>query len=531
MTDYPLENQSRASLALRRLGPGSLLMTLNLFAAAVFFSYGIQSLIVAWQTPEYSHGPIIPLLSFYMFLREMREVPPSPGPVTDRTAGVAVVIFALLIALLGLLVRIPDIVTYGFILWVGGTVLTCFGLKRGWYFWPSVLHLVFMLPLPQFIYWPVSLWLQTVSSEIGVEIVRWFDIPVLLDGHTIDLGTYKLLVAEACSGLRYLFPVMSFSYVFGVLYNGPRWHKIVLLLAAAPITVLMNSVRIGIIGVLVDNYGISHAEGFLHAFEGWVIFIACIAMLFGLAALMQRLTPNPKPIGESIDLDFDGIGDQIRRYLAIPMTRALTVATGVVALFAAVWSVGIDREPVVPERRDLALFPAQIGDWQASPRIVPGNVRRVLGADDYLAYAYRDRQTGHMVDFWIAYYDKLTEGSGIHSPEVCIPAGGWEVGSWEPKTILLDNGDSLTVNKAMIRKDSSRQLVYYWFQQTGRRLTSDYSAKFYTIYDSLTRGRTDGALVRYITPIASGEPVAAAEARLNEMLNLTVPKLSAYVPD
>ena len=75
-------------------------------------------------------------------------------------------------------------------------------------------------------------------------------VPVFLDGNIIDLGVYKLQVAEACSGLRYLFPIMSFSYVFAVLYRGSVWHKIVLLLAAVPIAVVMNSIRIGVIGLL-----------------------------------------------------------------------------------------------------------------------------------------------------------------------------------------------------------------------------------------------------------------------------------------
>ena len=70
-------------------------------------------------------------------------------------------------------------------------------------------------------------------------------VPVYLEGNIIDLGVYKLHVAEACSGLRYLFPILSFSYIFAVLSKGPMWHKAVLLISAAPITVLMNSLHRG----------------------------------------------------------------------------------------------------------------------------------------------------------------------------------------------------------------------------------------------------------------------------------------------
>ncbi|CAN0598622.1 unnamed protein product, partial [Laminaria digitata] len=148
-------------------------------------------------------------------------------------------------------------------------------------------------------------------------------VPVYLEGNVIDLGVYKLQVAEACSGLRYLFPILSFSYLFAILYRGPIWHKAVLLLAAAPLTVLMNSFRIGVIGVLVNSYGIEQAEGFLHYFEGWVIFGACIAILFLMAVALQRLTSYPKPLSEAIDLDTSGFGAIAGRIMSIRASRGL----------------------------------------------------------------------------------------------------------------------------------------------------------------------------------------------------------------
>ena len=93
-------------------------------------------------------------------------------PVTDRFWGVLAIALGLLIAIAGNLVNIPDIVTYGLIVWIGGLVLTGFGFSRGILFWPAVLHLVFMLPLPNMIYWNITIALQFVSSEIGVWVLR-----------------------------------------------------------------------------------------------------------------------------------------------------------------------------------------------------------------------------------------------------------------------------------------------------------------------------------------------------------------------
>jgi len=512
-------------------GGGPLWFALALASAAGVFWFGFESLINAWQTPQYSHGPVIPMLSSYMFLREMKAVPPVDRRITDRKTGVAVIAFALLLGIAGNVVRIPDIVTYAMILWIGGMVLVCFGLRRGWYFWPSVLHLVFMLPLPQIVFWKVTIFLQLVSSKIGVAVITTLGIPVFLDGNVIDLGIYKLQVAEACSGLRYLFPVMSFSYVFGVLYTGPVWHKLALFSAAAPLTVLMNAFRIGVIGVLVDRYGIDQAEGFLHAFEGWIIFIACISILFALAWAMHRLQGDPRPLGEAIDIDFSGVDRQIARVRAVVPSVGLSVAAILTLLAAGGLHLVPATEPVQVEREPLVLFPEHIADWSGTQSRITPAVERVLGADDYLVGTYVSAAEQESVELFIAWYAKQTEGEGIHSPQVCLPAGGWEVAEWGPATVQPASGQSVKLIRAVIQKGLVRQIVYYWFELRGRQVTNDYLAKAYTIWDSALIGRSDGGIIRYATPIAANESVAQAEARLQRFLSLSLPAVPRFVPD
>ncbi|WP_175478903.1 VPLPA-CTERM-specific exosortase XrtD [Rubrimonas cliftonensis] len=494
------------------------------------FWSGLVSLVDAWSVPEYSHGPIIPLISTFLFLREMRAAPPVDRPVTDRWPGVAVLALGLLMGLLGNLVRIPDITTYGFMVWIAGLVLISFGLRRGAIFWPAILHLVFMLPLPQFVYWQVSVGLQAVSSQIGVALIQAIGIPVYLDGNIIDLGLYKLQVAEACSGLRYLFPMLSFSYVFAVLYQGPVWHKIVLLASAAPITVMMNSFRIGMIGVLVNYFGIEHAEGFLHTFEGWIIFVACIVILFLEAMLLQQLTRRPKRLSETLDVEFEGLGVQARRVLDVVPSAALIAAAALTSAAAVGWAAAPEREIVRPDRELLVFFPRVIEEWRGAPRLLEPEIERVLGADDYHSAGYVSEVSGASVDMFVAYYHKQTEGNGIHSPEVCIPAGGWEVSRWRQLEVAVDGAAPFEVNRAMIQKGLNRQLVYFWFEQRGQRLTSDYAVKAITVLDSLTTGRTDGGLVRLITPLEPGEDEALGDARLQQFMQAMLPRLSAFIP-
>ena len=514
---------------------GATALVLLVAGSVPVFWIGLASLARAWATPEYSHGPLIPLISLYLFLRELRGAPPAEPTARGRWPGVAVIAASLLLALLGNLARIPDIVTYALIVWVGGVVLTVFGWKRGITHQLPVLHLVFMLPLPQFLYWQLTIFLQGVSSELGVWFVRQAGVSVFLEGNVIDLGVYKLQVAEACSGLRYLFPILSFSYLFAILYRGPFWHKVVLFLAAAPLTVLMNSVRIGVIGVLVNSYGIEQAEGFLHFFEGWVIFLACIAILFAMAVTLQRLTPNPLPLRDAIDLDTAGMVPILGRVASVRPSAALAAAAALTIAASGAWVTASEtREAAAVEREPFAIFPRRIEGWAGSPTRLEPEIEAVLGASDYLNATYMapGRGAAGYVNMFVAFYDRQTEGSGIHSPEVCLPTGGWEIFSLEPHAVDMEGTGYgiFEVNRAVIQQGLSRQLVYYWFEQRGERMTNDFTAKMAVLWDGLTEGRTDGALVRFVTPIGPGEAPADADARLQGFIRDALEPLPRFVP-
>jgi len=521
---------------LGRLWPGAFWLALAVGAGALVFHPGIAGLLTAWARPEYSHGPLIPVISGYLFLRQLKLVPAQAGRTGTRWPGALVVLAAVLMAVVGRLSGFDEIVAYALILWIGGLILTSMGWERGRHFWPPVLHLVFMLPLPDVFYYKASLTLQLISSVIGVEIVRAFGIPVFLEGNIIDLGVYKLQVAEACSGLRYIFPIMSFTYIFAVLYQGPVWIKAVLLLAAVPLAILMNSIRIGFIGIMVDNYGIGAAEGFMHLFEGWVIFLLCIAAMIGLARLMQRLTGDRRPFAEALDLDVSGLAPQLARVGDIRPSAALLGTSAAIAavggLMLAAPAIGLARTPEPVERTPFAFFPETLGGWQAGPRkTLSERVEQVLAADDYIITDYRhpDQPTG--VNFYVAWYLDQRDG-GTHSPEICIPGGGWEIDALERTQVAIETAEGprqVRLNRIVIRNGMRRQLAYYWYDQRGRHLASDIAAKGWLLWDAASTGRSDGALVRLVTTMLPGEEIPDAERRIRAFMRLAMPELPRFI--
>jgi EpsI family protein len=185
--------------------------------------------------------------------------------------------------------------------------------------------------------------------------------------------------------------------------------------------------------------------------------------------------------------------------------------------------------------RRFALFPRDLAGWSGAAAPLAPDVKRALDAADYVAAVYRDPAEAQPVDLFLSYYDRPTEGSWIHSPSVCLPRAGWEVSAIRAVTVPAPGrpgpAPGLTLNRAVIRKGLERQLVYYWFAGRGRAVTNDFAAKFYTVADSMTRGRTDGGLVRLITPIGTGESEAAADARRGRFLAAAIPPLPRFIPD
>jgi EpsI family protein len=233
-----------------------------------------------------------------------------------------------------------------------------------------------------------------------------------------------------------------------------------------------------------------------------------------------------------IGMDVQGIMGPLKKFPGMKAGRAF-VATSVFALVAgAAWQLMPAHVPDPVTRLPLGVFPLQVEGWKGQASILDSNIERVLGADDYLLADYR--KGNEDVNLLMTFYDSQTQGSGIHSPEICLPGGGWEVSRWQQKLVSIDGGDHtlvLQVNRAVIQRGLERQLVYFWFEQRGRRLTNDFEAKFASMWDTITSGRSDGGLVRVVTPIGQAEDDEQADARLQSFLQNVVPQLPEYFPD
>ncbi len=494
------------------------------------FSNGLKLMVEWWGRPEYSYGYLIPFITLFLIWQKKDQL--ERTPFDGSWAGVSVVAVGLLLFFAGELSTLYNVIQYSFLVVAIGIVLATLGWNAFKIIWVPLTILVFMIPLPNFLFFNLTQQLQLISSEVGVWVIRLFIIPVFLEGNVIDLGVIKLQVAEACSGLRYLFPLMTLGYIAAYFFKGSFWKRALIFLSSIPITVLMNSFRVGMIGVLVNYWGIFMAHGFIHAFEGWVVFVVCIAIIVMEMWVLARIgkirlslreafgleIPAPTPRDAAISL----------RTVPSPLVATAALLAGVAVLHATLPK----RVEHPPQRMEFAGFPLDLSGWHGRLQPLEQTYISALNFTDYIMADYTNSD-GKTVNFYVAYYASQHAGDSAHSPRSCIPGGGWLIKSLSQRNIVGASiaRQPLQVNRVLIQMGGDRQLVYYWFEEQGRLLTNEYLVKWFLFWDALTRNRTDGALIRLVTYVPAGEDVSEADKRLAAFAQVVSPQLKTFVPE
>lgn len=499
----------------------------------ITFYKGFDFIFYMWfNKEEYSHGVLIPFISAFLVWqrKDILERIPFRGSVS----GLILVILGLVLLAMGRMSALSLLINYAMIIVIAGILLAYMGWRAFRIIFVPVLLLFFMIPLPGFLYETFSANMQLISSEIGVMIIRMFGISVFLEGNVIDLGTMKLQVVEACSGLRYMFPLVTLGLIAAYFYKDSLWKRIIVVLSSIPITILMNSIRIGIIGVLVEYGGPSQAEGFLHDFEGWIVFMACTAVLVGEIWLLSRIGGAKRPLRQVFGLEFPSDTPKDAAVQKRALTIPFVVASIIIATSAIVSVVLPERAGAAVPRESFSEFPLHLGAWQGRVEQMEKIYIDTLNFDDYLLANYVSAEQHPPVNLYVAYYENQLAAHKVpHSPRACLPGGGWQLTdlSVHPSGATTASGEPLMVNRVVIQNGDLKQLVYYWFQQRGRNITSEYLVKWYIFWDSLTRNRSDGALVRLVSPVRPGEDIADVDRRLAEFTRQISEPLIAHIPD
>lgn len=226
----------------------------------------------------------------------------------------------------------------------------------------------------------------------------------------------------------------------------------------------------------------------------------------------------------------------VRRKWALPAAKDMKPQTGtwLRLLIVAGLIIGTGlflrsraQADILPPRDPLSSFPLNIGNWQGAEVTIPQWALDVLGGGEFAERRFSRSSQEPSVDLFMAYFPSQRMGSTMHSPQNCLPGSGWTPVNFSRVDLARPGGGSIRVNRYVLARGMDRLLVYYWFQEHGRVVASEYWSKFYLVADAIRLNRSDGALVRITTGI--DDPVRA-DRRAVEFVETVLPSLDRYIP-
>ncbi|MFN0087323.1 MAG: exosortase/archaeosortase family protein, partial [Blastocatellia bacterium] len=250
--------------------------------AALYYDT-MRRLVGDWIVDEnYSHGFLLPAISLFAIWSDrarLRATPVAPRALLGMgmMAAALLALFAGIVSAELYLARISILISLSALaVYFGGL-----GWMRGLAFPIGVLFLA--IPVPSLVFNQAAFPMQLLASDVAARAIRWFGVPVLREGNIIELAQMKLQVVEACSGIRSLVSLSAVAVVYAWFTETHWWRRVSLVAAVAPIAILTNAARVAGTGLMAHRWGLQAAEGFLHRFSGWLVFLIAVLLLMAFA--------------------------------------------------------------------------------------------------------------------------------------------------------------------------------------------------------------------------------------------------------
>ena len=259
---------------------------LFLLAAWLYAPLGLRMASLWWQDPNYTHGFFVPMFS--LFLVWERRAKLAAIPAKPAWAGLVILLFALMTLVVGTIKSEFFLYRISVLLFIAGVVVFLAGWKHLAAISFPLAFLVLMVPSSTLVE-QITFPLQIVASKIASFLLMLAGVPAIREGNIILLPSARLEVAEACSGIRSLFSLLTLTIVYGYMAETKIGARVLLAFMAVPIAVFANALRIAFTGLMVEGWGVERAEGTIHALSGWLVFVASLALIFALHRLVQML--------------------------------------------------------------------------------------------------------------------------------------------------------------------------------------------------------------------------------------------------
>ena len=504
-------------------------ITLAVMTAAFILQYygDILRMTGRWDNEDFSYCYLVPLLFAYLIFTGRESL--KAVDVKSSWYGLPVIIFSCMIYLAGNMGSVETLGAISIWITVTGTTLLILG--------PAVIRklvfpfiiLAFIVPLPPFINKLLTFKLKLASSSISVKLMQMTGISVFREGNIIDLGVTQLQVVDACSGLRYVYPLLLMGFVFAYLFHKKWWQRTLVILATIPVSVLSNALRIAITGYLTVNISREMADGFFHGFSGWLIFMFSFIVLFFISKLIKFLSRKAGTVQQH------KVTDEKKKIRTFDMSNVkifYVLISILISISAWGFKTSLAASQVIPGRESFKSFPEQIGDWAGKKSYLSRDVLDSLWADDYVQIYYINIKTGDRLLLFIPYYEYQGSRHTAHAPESCLIGSGYAPKQRDIiKKEFPEPFGKVLIGRMVLEKDDQRLLSNYWFQMRGRIISNAWVNKWFLLRDAIIKRRTDGALVRIEMPVRGTRSVEEAQQIMDSFTGELMKILPVYIPE
>ena len=474
---------------------------------------------VDWARNDFDYCIMIPFVVSFLFFKKRYEIIKCPS--VQSWFGLLIVLLGGILTIFGELGGEYLLSYISLWLLIVGFFVIVWGVKKVNKVFFAFLLLLTMFPPPSYVYSRITLKMQILSSVFAEKILQFIGIAAFREGNIIDVGTTKIQVVAACSGLRYLIPIFIVAVIMVFLMNTNfKKRKLFLVFVSLPLAIIMNGLRLAFTGYLAKEYGTWAIEGVYHDLIGWVFFGISIVILFVFMTLLDSQEYSTT-LQKKIKFLFSW--NTSTHFLKNNLIVYLSICF-LVLLYIFINFQKTHHKAYVIDNA-LTAFPLNIGNWSGKRSSIPQSTLNELDSSDYALIDYANI-LGEQVNFYSIYYANQTKGKSIHSPETCLRGGGWRFVKSDQVQIFKD----FYVNRSILSNNDRQILSYFWFTCRGRNLTNALELKFYNFWDRLISGRSDGALIRIITPISNGD-VKSADSRMANFMQYLIPVINDYFDD
>lgn len=241
-----------------------------------------------WSSDEQKHGPIVLSIACWLAWRNWSAMwQASEGNATSAW-GWPIFVLGLLLYAIG---RSQGILLFevGSVIWLLAAILLLTrGAAAAKAQWFALFFMLFMIPLPGAIVDAVTMPMKMAVSYVAENVLFWVGYPIARTGVILQIGQYKLLVADACAGLHTLFTLEALGLLYlNIVRHDSLFRNLTLAIFILPISFTANVFRVMVLTLITYHFGDEAGQGFLHGFAGMVLFLTALLLIMGIDSLLQ----------------------------------------------------------------------------------------------------------------------------------------------------------------------------------------------------------------------------------------------------